>query len=685
MVASAQNCKNVAAYQPEIDGLRAIAVTLVVLFHVGLPGFSGGFVGVDIFFVISGYLITGLLVRELLDTGRIDIIDFYARRVRRILPAFTIVLLATLAAAPVFLTVAGEQQSLASSAAAAAAFASNVYFWRTQTGYFAGPAEQLPLLHTWTLAVEEQFYIIWPVVILMLAFVARWFKASARKTMTPVFILACGGSLLACIMVTPIRESMAFYLMPFRIWEFGIGALLSILLPGRSWHSRGPIIGCMAILTGLIAIAASVLMFDKNTIFPGYAAILPGAGTALLLTGFSVAPRGSWLLTPFQSVSFVAIGKLSYSWYLWHWPLLALARAHAMGDRDIIRDLGLVILALVLSALTYVLIEQPIRTKYPAPHLKRGYAVFGGGLMLVIIAASSFVLRWSADTDIANNPEARAASHAASEKFSYPAQCSIFQLPFERLPPVSGCTVGSPGQPRALLWGDSHAFHFVPAFDLLARQVGLTVLPRAMGDCRPYVLEDDAHKGSAKNQQLRSCERFNESILASLPDLKQRGVDIVILAARWSRPSEYQDTHKNWVSNLSQLVTRIRELDLAVMIIADIPGYEYEVPQCIARHRDKACNRSKSTVDAERSPSISALKNIVAQNTLVHLVDPIELLCDQNECRIAQGGTVLYSDRQHLSVRGSREIAPMLLLAFKQLSDDLHQESRTAIRKRDQK
>lgn len=659
-VASAQAFKNATAYRPEIDGLRAIAVTVVVLFHAGLPGFSGGFAGVDMFFVISGYLITGLLVRELLEAGRIDILDFYARRVRRMLPAFTVVMLATLAAAPFMLTPTGEQQDLATSAAAAAAFVSNIYFWRTQTGYFAVPADQLPLLHMWTLAVEEQFYIVWPVAIIFLAAIARWFPAPIRRTLLAGFVLACALSLLACIIVTPLRTTMAFYLMPFRMWEFGAGALLSILLPGGSWEGARPGIAAFMVVSGWAAIIASVVLFDKNTLFPGYTALLPVIGTVLILAGFSAAPRNSRVMAPFRSLPAVIIGKLSYSWYLWHWPLLALVRAYALGEHDLARDLGLVALALVLSALTYLLVEQPIRERRPWPFAKRGSTVIAGCLLLCMVVATSLVLRTTAEARLASSPATLAAHQAANRKFAYPAKCAHFTRPFDALAPVVGCTVGGPGPARAVLWGDSHAGHFVPAFEIWGKRNGLSTLPRVMGDCRPYTLDASFAFSGLRRQQLESCARFNQSVLSSLPALKDQGAEVVVLSARWSHLSQYQREDLDWGQPLNAAVKYIRGLGLPVVLIADIPGYSYNVPQCIARRGAEGCTQIRRDVETSRIKAVTMLQDIAASDPGVRFIDPIDLVCDANACRTMHNGTVLYSDYQHLSVAASQSAADLI-------------------------
>ena len=367
-------------YIAAVDGLRAVAIVPVVCFHVGLPGFTGGFVGVDIFFVISGFLITRLLHQEACRSGTIDILGFYARRVRRLLPALLVVLSATLVAGAIFLTVVGEQQDLNRSAVATTAFASNIYFWRTQTGYFAGPSDQLPLLHMWTLAVEEQFYIVWPLAMLAAVAVVRRFKLSLDNTLIGLLLAGSVVSLVGCLLITPIRPTAAFYLTPFRAWEFGIGGLIALMpsLSGRFLR-----IAQVLSLAGAAAIAASVYYFDSETKFPGIAALLPTLGAAAIIF---TAPLPCAVSQALSLRPLVTIGRWSYSWYLWHWPMLAIARSIDLGERGTLRDLTIAIVALIFSAATYRWVEEPIRRQRPWPFSRDSKTVFAGATILVSLA-----------------------------------------------------------------------------------------------------------------------------------------------------------------------------------------------------------------------------------------------------------------------------------------------------------
>lgn len=645
-------------YFAAIDGLRAIAVLAVVLFHAGVPGIEGGYVGVDVFFVISGFLITGLLARELAVTGRIDIIEFYVRRVRRLLPALVVVLLATLAMGAVWLTAVGEQQDLAASAWATAAFASNIYFWRTQTGYFAGPSEQLPLLHMWTLAVEEQFYIVWPLVMVAVGWAARRAGLALKPTLIAVLVVGSVVSFAACVLVTPVKTTLAFFMTPFRAWEFGIGGLLSLSVAALRGGGALRHAWTIVAVAGLAAVAASIVVFDGQTLFPGYAAALPVLGSAAIIAGIVAAPAGP-VVRLLSVAPMVVIGRLSYSWYLWHWPVLAIARAHDLGERSLPRDLALVGLALVLSALTYWLVEQPVRMRKPWPFAGRGSAIAAGVALLGVTAALAGGVRMAADRQLAASPLLRAAATAQSERFAYPPGCAYFQLPFAGLSPAEGCTVGGKGPPRVILWGDSFANHLLPTFDGLGRMADLSTLPRAMGACKPHVqtFESTLRRYA---RSVEACIAFNNEVLAALPALARDGARVVVLSARWSVTSFWQQGHGSWRASLVETIAAIRRAGFDVLIIADGPPYPTNVPNCLARRGAAACSLARAEVDRDRTATLETLRAVAGSFDRVTIWDPTDELCDTSRCTPIKDGIVTMSDSHHLSPGAAAGLAPAL-------------------------
>ena len=311
-------------FRPDLQGIRAIAVVLIVLFHAGVPGLSGGYIGVDVFFVLSGYLITGLLVRELGSTGGVGVASFYARRARRILPASFLVLAVTLIASGAILSPI-DFASASKDVAASAIYVPNVRFALEQTDYWH-PAAVSPVLHFWSLGVEEQFYLIWP------AFLLVAWRLGARSTRGLGFwvTVVTLGSLLLGIVLTPLNPTASFYLLPTRAWELGLGAML-VFADGR-FRTMPASISAVAGWTGLLMIGAAAVLFDAATPFPGVAALVPVVGTALLVAA-GAAERRSWPGPLLASRPMQFFGRISYSLYLWHWPLIVLGAA-ACGRRQ---------------------------------------------------------------------------------------------------------------------------------------------------------------------------------------------------------------------------------------------------------------------------------------------------------------------------------------------------------------
>src|SRR5918995_19566 len=348
------------SYRPDIDGLRAIAVAIVVAFHAGVPGFGGGFVGVDVFFVISGFLITGLLVEELRETGSISLSRFYARRVRRLLPALALVLASTiLLGSLLLLGVAGEQQDLAKSALAAALSVSNIWFW-LRSNYFSVMADLLPLLHTWSLSVEEQYYLVWPALLISLMLLARKRWSVFTRLLLATLLLVGTVTFAWSVRTTSTDPTGAFFLMPMRAWEFAIGGALVLAAPAIArWPA---LVRTSLFVVGVVLIGVATAILDSEVAYPGTAVLLPTLGTAALIAGgcgTGFAPVQGWL----SSRGMVAIGQLSYSWYLWHWPLLSFARISELGERSLARDGTIALVSLGLAWLTYRFVEQPIRSR----------------------------------------------------------------------------------------------------------------------------------------------------------------------------------------------------------------------------------------------------------------------------------------------------------------------------------
>ena len=375
------------SYRPEIDGLRAVAVVPVLLFHAGL-GMPGGFVGVDVFFVISGYLITALILKDV-DAGRFTLADFWERRVRRILPAAVTVVLATLAAGW-FLLLPSDYDRLARAALTQVVFGANFFYWRN-TNYFAGPAEQEPLLHTWSLAVEEQFYLLFPVVLGALALRPA---LRNRRVLLALLGIPLLVSLALCVAATPRYPAATFYLLPTRAWELLCGSVLAV---APAWHLLGPRLAAGMGWAGLVLIACSWWAFDKSTSFPGAAAILPCLGTMLVIYGTAhekPTTGNSSKVTAFASPRRilsarlpVGIGLISYSLYLWHWPPLAFAQYWTLEPLPLVWRVVLLAGSVVAAVASWRYIETPFRMKRLGANRRRLFALAGSGMCALVIVA----------------------------------------------------------------------------------------------------------------------------------------------------------------------------------------------------------------------------------------------------------------------------------------------------------
>ncbi len=379
------------AYLAYVDGLRAIAVIAVVLYHAHIPGFGGGFLGVDVFFVISGYLITGLLWKELQTTGRVSMVAFYARRARRLLPALAATLTLTSAAAVVLLLPDPELRWFGQSVLASATFTSNVFFFLKTNGYFGAEAELQPLLHTWSLAVEEQFYIVWPLLLLASVKLGRWRTRDLRKTVRAVTLATVIASLLLALVLERSNPSMAFFLAPSRFWELGVGAFLALGTGSRPALARIPLASVgMLLVLGVIA-AAPVLPLSGAPL-----TLLAVLGTALTLLGAANAPQGrtaSFLSIP----ALVWTGKHSYSWYLLHWPALVLVRVTTM-EASAVRDFAIALLTLALAAVFVKVIEGPFRQPASAGTPRHGRTLLVAGVVSVVMAIAGLVGSIRSDT-----------------------------------------------------------------------------------------------------------------------------------------------------------------------------------------------------------------------------------------------------------------------------------------------
>lgn len=501
---------NTTFYRADIDGLRAVAVLSVVLFHANIYGFSGGFVGVDVFFVISGYLITSIIQREFLE-GQFSILKFYERRARRILPALLAMMAATLVAGWILLTPL-DYDLMGQSILSALFFVSNMWFWQNSGGYFDGATDYLPMLHTWSLAVEEQFYIFFPLLLLLLH------RIGHRSCLSTITLLVL-GSLALAIWATPQMPSAAFYLLPTRIWELGVGSILAIgSFPLKAARIVREGIGVL----GLAGVLVPVLAYDGHTIFPGLAAVPPVLGAAALIwvgiDGRLVLASRLLSLRPF-----VWIGLISYSLYLWHWPIMAFVRNWTFSvELDPSLQIATTLSSLAMGWVSWRLIEKPFRVRVREGGLSQGqiFALSSVGIACVgafagLVALNGGMERQRFSLGQVQLLESFSRDDSAEECFGG----SVSKSP---------CIFGDKnGEVKWVLWGDSHAKSLLPALDRVASEQGVGLMFVASPACPPLPGVMELYPGSYFDECLTRRKTYLQWIEAA------DEIDTVFLAARW--------------------------------------------------------------------------------------------------------------------------------------------------------
>lgn len=644
-------------YRPDIDGLRAIAVIPVVFFHAGFAGFSGGFVGVDIFFVISGFLITSLILPEALE-GRFSIITFYERRIRRIFPALFAVMLVS-AVASYWLMWPRAFKEFGQSILAATGFSSNFLF-AFQLGYFDSPAETRPLLHTWSLAVEEQFYIGFPLY-LMLA--VRWFRPALRYVTLAISLVSFGISMY----FVSYFPSAGFYLAPSRAWELLLGSMLAM---GMFPEIRSQRIRTFLCLAGLVLIAWAVMFFSEHTLFPGASALVPCLGTAL------VVHAGAGGINPISRLLsarwLVFFGLISYSFYLWHWPLIVFTELYLFRDAKYIEAAVIVMISIPLAVLSWRYIEQPFRTNRRIFTRQRIFAF--AGVTMALTAALGLSLHLTEGLPSRMPAYAQELASQSDDCHQFGGHCN-FEDPND-IRSDTLCRLGSDIATRRdfVLWGDSHAKIIADAISKAAKSTGRGGWQATSEGCPPLlgINRTDRRYGYCRNV---SRALFN---VISQPQVRQ-----VIIAARWSLWSENshyryeigdeddlydRDDQLRKLSNhevmrrgLIRTLDALKPLNKRVTIIAPIPEIGWDVPSVLAMEawhgRDIHSEPTRSDF-MSRNQFVFELFCELQSEYDFELVYPHELLCDQVICQVMRDHHPLYCDDDHLSKHGISYLAP---------------------------
>ena len=615
---------------PRDRGLRAIAVIAVVL-YLGVPGFTGGFVGVDVFFVISGYVITWQLWSHRSEPPLQLLAGFYARRARRIVPALALVIIVTLALGKLFLLPYGEQQGLARSAIAAAFFVANLNFHYGADHYFAQPAELQPLLHTWSLAVEEQFYLLWPVLLVL-----AWAVPRRRDAPRPFTVELAAVTLLTAISFLVSSKwsqdfpRAAFFLLPARFWELGVGAALALWM-----RAHGPPGWPASVATvGLLGIVAAAFVITPAAPFPGYWALLPVASCALVI---AAGERDSLARRVLAARPMVFTGRVSYAWYLWHWPLLALVRCVNAGEHAIVAETAAVLAAYGLACLSTIHFEDPIRRQRWRIAAGTAPALASAAVLLLVTAALSAVLLLEA------RERNRTELLSASDRCVHVPSVFIVR-------DVSSCALSEGTAGVVFLVGDSHAAHWSPAVAAWARSNGLRAVERTYAACVPPI----------RGYYGAGCEEFSRSVLGEITAAATAGHRVlVILGARWSNHPLLLEGARA-ASPFAQALATVTDLGVPVLILAMTPEFERAIPECVARRGERACARTRAAHDARVTPVLAQLRKAAAAGPAVRLLDPTAAFCDAAWCHPVRDGVLLFRDAHHLSRKGAEGALPFI-------------------------
>lgn len=611
----------------EIQGLRALAATLVLLFHARY--IPGGFVGVDIFYVISGFLITGLLVKELKGTGTISLKAFYLRRSKRLLPASFLVLFVTAIFAWLVLP-AISRGSIGRDLIASTLYISNYLFAFWQNDYQNLNATPSPFIHYWSLAVEEQFYIFWPLLILAIA------KMRTKRKFLLSFTLVATISFALGVWLTQVAPIWAFYSLPTRAWELALGALIAIV-PNTSTgkFARGKFTERALSLIGFSLLGYSIIAFDEQTAFPGFWAAIPVIGTALLLLSI-----GSWpaflrnlAINPIS----LWLGKISYPLYLWHWPILVLPIALYGRELTDLERIAALLITVLLADLTHRFVESPIQLKNYSPRqIIKGVVVS----MLVSAALGAGLVATTTSAILVDGKRVTLASIEARPT-PYDDGCHLNY--HESVSPE--CDFGDlSSDVTVVLYGDSHAVQWFPALQKLALEKGFKLITLTKSACPSIEVE----RASVGAFQMSNCASWRAS---AVERIKQAKPDLIILSSfeHFVPAGDPRNVDRWWQAGSVKSYEILKSLAPKIIYILDTPLPERNIPSCLASTSADQCR-------ANPDQGLEQVANF-------EIIDPRPWLCEV-ECPAIVRGNVAYRDASHISVASSLELSEKLWQAL---------------------
>lgn len=639
-------------FRPDIEGLRAVAVLSVVIFHFGVGALSGGFVGVDVFFVISGYLISGLLLKELERTGSIDLWRFYGRRARRLLPVALLVTSMTLLAG-LLLLAPSEQQFAAKGALASSLYASNFWFMTLLADYFAPESALNPFLHTWSLSVEEQFYLAWPTLLLVL-----WRWRPTVRTMALAMSALTVFSFVLCLWLSYRKQAWAFYASPTRAWEFGIGAL-AVLRPVSDWARRSKVAGLLGWL-GIAGLCATFLTVTEDMRFPGWIAALPALATAAVLISGASGQRGG-PADLLRHPLFQWLGQHSYSIYLWHWPIVVYATILQVNDPTA-KIVICSVLTLGCAAASFRLLENPVRgSAWLAARPTRSVSL---GACLTVVGGVIALSTAQAARNFSAHPLQAELTRSIEEQPVASGSGQNCLIGFVEVEPVK-CAFGAGNAAKTVvLFGDSHADQWSTPLAQLVTEQGWRLVTLLKASCAVADIQ-------AYNVRLRrdwpECAQWRSR---AMEEIRQLRPDLVIVSqfssgyirGRWTGRGEHAVTYEEWADGLRRSLEQLRAANVPVLLLRDTPSPGKNVGNCIARSRwrgmpEATCN---TLLPDAIDPKISPLESAIAASMDARFADLTAEFCDSNVCPGVHSGILIYRDANHMTTAFAARLTPAL-------------------------
>ena len=681
------------ATRKDIQGLRAVAVTLVVLDHTGVPFLSGGFIGVDVFFVVSGFLIAQLLLREATTSGKVSLARFYARRARRILPASTLVLLVTGVVAALTLS-AARAREVVEDVLWSSAFAANVHFARLGTDYFSSDRALSPVQHYWSLAVEEQFYLVLPVLVAALVALGRRRTGAGRRFHGRWLIAVVVGALTAAslawsVVHTPTAPTSAYFSSLTRGWELGAGVLLAFAVPQLGRLGRRPRVALGA--AGLAAILGAAVLYDAGTAFPGWYAVVPVLGSVAVLAA-GVESDGQGAVRPLTWRPFTWVGDLSYSIYLWHWPALVLVAPLLTGDDPEWLEKTVLLGGVVaLSAFTYYGVEQPFRRgRVPGSRGRVAlvlWPVSVGAVVLSTVWVDNYgdqqlqeraveAQRYYEQLPTAHTtPELTVSVPTLLEQsVALADEGAPIHFPLTNLDGLRddhwakvypcyatfkattapSCELGdTDAETTVVAFGDSHMGMWLPALDAIGGSDGFRVVPFVKWACVSFDVPTSGSRGADD-----TCAEFRSWAVDEIRDLEP---DVILLSNRVLPPNfdvDDRDMIEEWEKGVRSTVRTMRELAPMVRVFDDVPQVEVDPADCLS-DVDSTMETCTSAAQERSVTGILATRRAAAQVD-VPLVNVAALTCFEQRCPLVVDQTVVYRDDDHISMTWSRRLTEEL-------------------------